>query len=298
MLKKKIVLLAAALAVVASAPPVVAQIPVARVVIDDTDPAGYCRYIGTSPCAAVAVDATTGDLTFTSGTCGAEAATTTFECPISLPNGGIIDVSNAACNTIGKVLDIVNASTDWRCQPYAALRADSSNDTLNALAATQATGANGVALFFDTSVFLSTTAVVAPPHRAGYKYLAPGTSPTFYRKPWATTQAKLYGAAATSTYASGTSNLFVYSVDRTQAASGAETVTTLWGPTAGGATTVAKVFGTCDTPATGCDTAWGPFGLSALPGQQLLVRLTNSAAQASVTLAVSGEFGLFGMERP
>jgi hypothetical protein len=83
-------------------------------------------------------------------------------------------------------------------------------------------------------------------------------------------------------------------VDRTFGATGADVVTTTWPSTASGATTVAKVFGTCDTPATGCDTAWGQGGLFCLIGQQCLVRLTNSVAMSVNTTAINGYFAVNG----
>lgn len=266
---------------------------VAQAVAEDGESAIVCKYIGTSNCASIAVDAGTGDLTFTDGTCGSEGATDTFECPVSGALGGVIDVSNGSCNTIGEVVDIVNASSDWRCQPYASLRADSSNDTLVTISATQATGPDGLGLKLDSSVALISTVVLAPNTGPipsdSYRNLSLGPQSTsFLSKPWVNTQAYLSSVQALSTYGSGTSALSVIAVDRTFAAAGSETSYTVWPSMAGGATTVAKTFGSCDTSATGCDPAWGPGGLFCPEGLQCLVRLTNSAALSVNTIGVNG----------
>lgn len=260
-------------------------------IAEDGDIALYCKYIGTSACASIAIDAGTGDATFTDGTCGAETATDTFECPVAAPLGGVIDVSNGSCNTIGEFVDIVNASTDWRCLPYAALRTDTTVDALVTIAATQATAPNGLGLAYDSSVFLSTTAVLAPATTQGYRFLSGTTGTGFTPNPWANSQAILTHVYGVSTYGAGTSVMAVYSVRRNFAATGSETVTTLYPAQAMGATTVAIDFGSCDTPATGCNPAWGAAGVWGLLGDQLLVRVTNSNALASNTLNASGTFG-------
>lgn len=270
------------------------------------DVAMYCKYIGTAACASIAV-AAGGDITFTEGTCGSEAATTTFECPVSGALGGVITVANAACDTIGEVADIVNTtSSGWRCLPFAALRADSSNDTITTRAATQATGPDGLALFFDDAVTFGSSIVLQPitPDGGiprGYRQLSVGpVATTFLQKPWANPakQSFLQAAQITTTYGSGTSAFSVIAVDRTFAEKGAETSYTVWPSTALGATTVAKTFGSCDTPATGCDPAWGPSGLVCPSGMQCILRIANSAALSAVTAGVSGLYwdaNVFGL---
>src|SRR5690349_21361862 len=266
----------------------------AQSVAEDGEVAMYCKYIppssSASACASIAV-AAGGDLTFTDGPCGAEVATSTFECPVSGALGGVIDVSNAACNTMGEVVDIVNASTNWRCQLFASLRSDSSDDTLVTISATQATGSAGLGLNVDSSVALTTTAPLNPVVGRGYNQLSLGpNSLDFLVKPWASPakQALLTAVAETTTFGSGTSLLTVLAVDRTFGTTGSETVYTLWPSTAGGATTVEKVFGSCFTSATGCNTAWGNGGLVCPAGMQCLVRVTNSAALSANTIGING----------
>jgi hypothetical protein len=261
---------------------------IAHAIAEDGDTGLVCKYIGTSACAAVAV-ASDGNLTFTDGACGAEAATDTFECPVSGGLGGVIDVSDSDCDTVGELVDIVNAASDWRCLPYESLRADSSNDTLVTISATQATGPSGLALKIDSSVALTQTIAVAPTSNATWQFLSLGPQSTSFKSnPWLNSQALLTGTQSLTTYGSGTSLVSVVGVLRNQAAAGSETSITVWPSMVNGATTVRKVFGTCDTPATGCETAWGPSGLVCPLGYQCLVRVTNSAALSVNTLGING----------
>jgi hypothetical protein len=263
-------------------------LPVAQSIAEDGETGAFVKYIGSSACASVAV-AANGDLTFTEGPCGSEVAVTTFECPVSGALGGIIDVSDAACDTIGEVANIVNTSASgWRFIPYAMLLADSSNDTFVTISATQATDPAGLALKVDSSVALFATLPIAPT-TVDYRDFSLGPQSTgFKRKPYVQNFGILTALSTLSTYGSGTSLVKVIAVDRTLGTTTTETVTTAWPNVANGATTVAKVFGSCDTPATGCDTAWGPGGLVCPLGQLCMIRLTNSAALSVNTIAING----------
>lgn len=126
-----------------------------------TDVGIYVKYIGTATGAAtVAVDAATGDIAFVAN--GAADATVD---PATNCAGGVassLDVSDADCDTIGEVVDHINASVNWIAVPYGMLRADSSNNTLITLAATSAKGVKGLGLLKDTAVALEMTAVMLP----------------------------------------------------------------------------------------------------------------------------------------
>lgn len=291
--------LLALVALAAFAAPVTAQDPtvgtaVSITVADDQAPAAYFKYVGTSGKGYVTV-AANGDLTFED--VDSSTVTTTFECPVSGALGGVIDVSDTACDTFGEVCDIINTSTStWRCVLHAALRTDSSNDALVAASDQVATGPAGYGALFDTDVFLSQRAVImptaVPPSYALSRYLTSNSpdSKILIRNPWELNVAMVSSVYTLSTYGSGTSTLKVWSVAQTQALAGsgqAETVTTLWSEAAG-ATTVAKQFGICDTPATACSPAWGTE-LWALPGQKLVVSLENSAAMATTALTARGK---------
>src|SRR5688572_9745719 len=74
----------------------------------DTEPLIAIKYVGTAVVTtSVAVEAD-GNLTFVEG----GAAHDGFECPVSAPLGGVIDVSDTACDTWGEVVDIINNDAD------------------------------------------------------------------------------------------------------------------------------------------------------------------------------------------
>lgn len=125
----------------------------------DTDIAGYVKFFGpggvTSTTTLDVSAAGTGDLTFVVN----GAAYTGFECPVSGALGGVIDVSDAACNTLGEVADIINSTAATFSTGYFrmvlgnALRSDSSNATILADATSTAVATpNGQTLLWDSSV--------------------------------------------------------------------------------------------------------------------------------------------------
>ncbi len=120
------------------------------------------RYIGSGTGGTVTVDAASGDLTLSTGPVGGSAVDTTLECPVSAPLGGVIDVSNAACDTLGEVVDIINGSANWRAVILDGVRSDSSNNTLITLAETAANGVDGLGLLADSVVSLNITRALVP----------------------------------------------------------------------------------------------------------------------------------------
>lgn len=146
---------------------------------------------------SVAVDAGTGDLTFLA----AGVADTTLECPISGALGGVIDVSNAACNTLGEVVDAINVSANWRAVIQDGIRSDSSDNTLNTLANTSAAVPAGLALAGDSVVSLQTTIVLDPQRNDITLYLngGPGTSTGIKPNKYIDTVSALVYANATAT---------------------------------------------------------------------------------------------------
>ena len=102
-------------------------VPVGGIVVAaDTSPALIIKYVGTTADPSIAVEAA-GDLTFLVG----DAAYDGFECPVSGDLGGVIDVSDGDCDTLGEVVDIINgdANGDFIAIIAAGLRSDSSNDS-------------------------------------------------------------------------------------------------------------------------------------------------------------------------
>lgn len=131
-----------------------------------TDVGLLLKYVGTSPAGGVVtVAAATGDITLETGVVGTVVADATTECPVSGALGGIIDVSDAACNTMGEVVDAINSSLNWRAVLIDARRDDPSTSTNGILitrAASSASDTKGVPLFKDTTEALNVSLVVVP----------------------------------------------------------------------------------------------------------------------------------------
>jgi len=276
---------------------------------DDGDVALVCVYIGTAGTGYVTV-AADGNLAFESP--DSSTADTTFECPVSAPLGGVIDVSNAACNTVTEVLNIINTPTsNFRCAPYAILGTDdidiSGTGWLKAATDQSCGRPDGCKIVADTDVALNISNVLAPEvdYAKAQKFFVGATrggATGFQSNPYLNSRGFLSGASTLSTYGSGTSVTNVYSVKgefkpyygantgsgNAIGATYSETVTLLWGPITNGATTVFKTFGTCDTAATACGPEWGPWGVLGRRDEKLLIRVTNSAALATTSLQLNG----------
>ena len=255
-----------------------------RITGTDTGIALLIQYVptpgGTEGPSGLVEVAADGNLIFTSGTLGAEAADTTLECPVAAPLGGIIDVSNAACDTLGEVVDIINGSTGgvWKAVILDGVRtADADctgNGCLLAAGATQATSTRGLPLYWDTSEVES----------GGEQYMAltPFTEMTNYLdnrnyklhpEPYIGYRTGLFDLASTATYAGGAVTINIYSVKgRNSESGGSEVVTTLWSQGAG-ATTVEQTL------------SW-PFGLWAKKGEKLVVGYSRSTNAITALKAV------------
>lgn len=248
----------------------------ASVTADDTDVAILVKYVGPLTTADVAVAATTSDFTFRQDA----TADTTLECPVSGALGGIIDVSDAACNTLGEVVDTINSSADWRAWIIDGLRSDSSDARLLTLSATDATLEDGLKINWDTSTAFETKRALTTA-RTARAYLAgrPQQNAVVTPNPFQGTRVVYWYGNATSTFASGTSNFRIYSVKvnhKTGKSKSTETVTTILGPIAGGATTVNKEFD------------FSEAGVYCEKDAKCLVELKNSAAGSAVQLVAYG----------
>jgi hypothetical protein len=248
----------------------------ASVAADDTDVALLIKYVGAASTATVEVAVTSSDFTFKQG----GAADTTLECPVSGALGGLIDVSNAACNTAGEVVDIINGSADWRAVILDGVRSDVVDARLLTLAESDATLEDGRSVFWDTSTaFIATRALTTKRTIKPYIAGRPQQNALFTPNPFAGFRTVYWYGNATSTYATGNSNFSVVCVslkNNSGTTKSTETVTTILGPIAGGATTANKEF---DFRHSGvyCDN-----------DQKLLIRLTNSLAAATVQLVGYG----------
>lgn len=250
---------------------------------DDLDVAIIVKYVGTSTSADVAV-AADGDLTFRD----TAVAEDDFECPVSGGLGGVIDVANAACNTLGEVVDTINGactgctSTNWRAVIVDGLRSDSSNDALVTIAATEATGVDGLLLKRDTDViFTSEIALIPQEYRTSIKPWLGGrvtNDPPFVENPFASTQTRFTIANFTSTYAAGSSAYEIYSVKmrlRHGAVGQGEEYKVY--STANAATTVNKIHD------------YTSYGILSRPNAILVLRAVNTNAMASTVHYAYGQ---------
>ena len=93
----------------------------ASYVPDDENILIVLRYVGDEDSATVTVSG--GDITFQHGDLAAEAVDATIN---SDDDDGVIDVSDAGGNTMGKVVDLINGSANWEALLCDCLRADAS----------------------------------------------------------------------------------------------------------------------------------------------------------------------------
>jgi hypothetical protein len=245
---------------------------------DDSDVALLIVYTGTGGEGTVTV-ASNGDITLSVGAVGSSTVDTTVECDASIAasgsRSGIIDVSVAACDTLGEVVDAINSQTNnWRAVILDGLRSDSANDTLNALSETAATDPDGLPLYFDTSVaFLTSRALVPPSCRKMECYLdySNGRQLTLKKNPFKGTFTTVYTWIETTTYGSGTSTVALRSVLEDNETTGGNETVTVMDSVAGGATTVAG-------------TKTYTYGIRGFPDEKVILRVTNSAAASSVSM--------------
>lgn len=241
-----------------------------------TDTAILIRYVGVpgntpANASGTVTVASNGDITLKVGASSAEAADAAVKCP-SGGSAGIIDVSDAACNTLGEVVDIINAaSTGWRAVILDGLRADSSDDTLATLAETVATSTDGLGLLRDGAVSFTQTLAMTP-WRKMSDYID-NRNAALVPRPHQAYRAFLFKTVATSTYGSGTSTIQIIENDeKLSTAGGSDSTTTIYSE-AGGATTVAKTLD------------FSPYGFPCSKNRKCLVRILNSAAMSAATLS-------------
>jgi hypothetical protein len=226
------------------------------------------KYIGTAESGTVQV--ASGNILFKVGVVGSESADTTIQAGAT---PGTIDVTDAAGDTMGEVVDLINASAGWEAVLIDSTRAQDSGAAANKLltkAATQAKVPDGITLNFDTNVALVSVIAILPPglrnSTSPYKK-GDGSIDAFF--PLAQTEGVIDYVSSLSTFGAGTSIVTFVAEDS------AGNLTTLFSY-ASGATTVQLDKDLSKTPFR------GPMG------QRLLVQLTNSSAMATTLLSANG----------
>lgn len=251
--------------------------------VDDTTVAFYVKYVGTTAGKpTVEVDSsTTRDITFKI----AGSVDTSVGCPTA--GTGIIDVSNAACDTFGEVINkVIGQSTNWVLIPGALLATESSNQTLKALSATDTNiRTTGVAMYFDNqNVNVSAdlvSVVIGPPTGANASFWTSGNKPN--PNPFSDLFTFLSFFSEKKTSGGTIGNTIVYAVKSVfsgilgSTASYTETSRVAWSET-GGATTVEN------------QTDFTNFPLIAAPGEHFILRISSSTSISAQAVVGAGAF--------
>ncbi len=236
----------------------------------DTAPVIIVKYIGlTSQASTFAV--TDFDFIFTV----AAAADTTINVQGTTPCGasvGTLDVNDTDCDTIGEIVNEINASANWAAVLVGALASDDP-DTGGAascatLGSTDAGIKGGVACFHDTTDALNTTVSFTPGNRSDIRDWLQGVTP----------MNPFDGYTSTLQYAKfnfvgNTASSYVYAV------------TDVWTgtPTAAVLTQTNRILYRFPTAATGVDKDldFSNAPLFTNPGERIMVRAVTAATMTS-----------------
>lgn len=129
-----------------------------------TDAAFYVKYVGsTSQAATVAVAAADSDVTLQ--VAAANDSTVNIQAGGLGPCGasvGVLDTADTDCDTLGELVDHINASANWRAVIVTGLRADATANTLFTVAATDAKVVTGVPVLWETPQALAVNIALTP----------------------------------------------------------------------------------------------------------------------------------------
>lgn len=256
------------------------------------------RYIGNSPQGGTVTVSSIGDITLKTGAVGGSTADLTTECPVSGALGGIIDVSDAACNTLGEVVDAINASPNWRAVIQDGLRSDSADDDLYDLSETAAAAPEGLPLYQDGAALDRQTIALVPVRNDIRWYLNEGAVSTAGVQP-----NNRAGVSKNPFNDSATGFLWTYAVvTGTGAQTAGFNVYSVLGnynrPTLAAASTAASILSTSTetvttllTDAPGANNTaktwdFSRYGIGFRRGEKLLVRISDAALTDSKFNAV------------
>ena len=251
----------------------------------DTEPVLVIKYYGDTPLPKVAVESDS-NLTFTVNS----VAYAGFECPVSGALGGVIDVSDAACNTLGEVVDVINATASnfstgyFRAVIVAGLRSDTSDSNFLADAAdSDISSPTGEVVFWDSSnnddnqIALVAGAAAGASSNATAWFgsgISPERPPNF-DNPFRGRETVLLFAQENITNAGTVGNFVAYCVVEEYnpgTGTGSETVTTLYQEAGGASTVLGKI-----------DEFINAGGLRCQDGK-IVVRILASGADTSAVL--------------
>ena len=280
-MKKLILTLALALGL-ASVGSTQAGFPVSGHVSSDTagSVAMLIKYVGSAAPSAttdVAV-AAGGDMTFRVAGVAAATINTVAAGSLCGATPGTLDLSTPAgtCDTLGEVVDVINASSDWRAVLVSALRTDSSDNTITTFAVASAMRAEGLPLYFDSGVSLTTSIAMIPDNCKTDIRCFMSPQGLLKENPNGGTQTDARWIEGYSTFATtGTFN--IYSVlEKNKAGVGSSVITTLHSEATGASGTNKQL------------TQFQNYPLLAKPHEKMIVRITNTGASSAYNLHAYG----------
>ena len=238
------------------------------------------KYVGTAAPSAttdVAV-AGGGDMTFRIAGVADAAMNTVAAGSLCGATPGTLDLStpDATCNSLGEVVDVINASGTWIAVLVDGMRTDLTDNTLTTFGVTAGAVVKGVAIYSDEAVAIHPGLALLP---AGCQtdircFVTPAGK--IIENPTAGAQTDLRWVAGYNTW-NTTSNFFIYSVkSANRKGGGTETVTTLW-QEATGATGTNKQL-----------TQFQYFGLLGRPHEKVIVRMVVTSTMSAPFLQAYG----------
>lgn len=135
-----------------------------------TDVALYVKYTGSTSQTAT-LDVAAADSDFTFQVAGANDATINVQSgglPACGASVGVLDTADADCNTLGELIDHINASANWSAVIVAGLRTDATANTLLTLGASaRVKDPGGVEIFWETPQALAINVALIPVDNGG-----------------------------------------------------------------------------------------------------------------------------------
>jgi hypothetical protein len=249
----------------------------------DDNVALYVQYVGTASTKPTIQVSAGGDIQFEV----AGAVDTTVACP-EADDDGVIDVSDAACDTMIEVVNAINqGGSNWRAVLVAALGTDSSNDAFATLSETDTNVRIGAPIYYDTNFDGSSptvTVLVAPvyaPADGSFFFTGPGAG--LNKNPFAKGVSFLSAVSEKKTSTGTIAATVVYGVFREYRGSPAtgfdlyEVIRTVWSQT-GGAT------------ATQATLDFSNFPLVSAEGEAFVARVGSSTTISAQNLNAVGVF--------
>lgn len=250
----------------------------------DDNVALYVQYVGTATTKpTIQVDASTGDIQFEV----AGAVDTTVSCP-EADDDGVIDVSDASCNTMIEVVNAINqGNSNWRAVLVSALGTDATTDAFATLAETDTNVRIGAPIYYDTNYAGSSPEVtvlvapVYPPADGSFFFNGPGGGLNV--NPFRGGVSFLSAVSEKKTSGGTIAATVVYGVFREYRGSAStgfdlyEVIRTVWSQT-GGAT------------ATQATLDFSNFPLISAPGEAFIARIGSSTTISVQNLNAVGVF--------